>query len=88
MLTDEQKQRKLFEDRAFNKRFLMSIRKVGEGCMTFQAVDCPTKDQFVKRLDDGSYEDQTLNAMWWAWTEAVKLNGSASKIKTENTSER
>jgi hypothetical protein len=74
-----EEQRALFEERAFNQRFLMSIRKVGEGCMTFQAVGCPTKAEFVKRQADGSYEDQTLNAMWWAWCEAVRLNRGAEE---------
>lgn len=78
-MTDEQKQRDRFEERAFNQRFLMSIRKLGEGCMTLQAVECPTKADFVKRRDDGSYEDPTLNAMWWAWLEAVAINGGPQK---------
>lgn len=66
-------ERARFEERAFNQRFLMSVQKVGTGCMTFQAVDCPTMSEFVKRRDDGSYEDQTLNVMWWAWQTALGM---------------
>jgi hypothetical protein len=65
-------QRERFEERAFNKRFFMSIRKIGSGCMTFQSVDCPTKAEFVERDADGYYKDELLNAMWWAWQEALK----------------
>lgn len=68
---DEDKQRERFEERAFNKRFLMSIQKVGTGSMTFQSVECPYKADFVKRNEDGTYVDNTLNAMWWAWKTAL-----------------
>lgn len=62
-----------FEKRVFNRRFIASIRKAGTGCMTFQAVACPTKADFVKRGEDGRYEDQTLDAMWWAWQTAMSM---------------
>lgn len=70
---DEDKQRERFEERAFNQRFLMSIQKVGEGCTTFQVVGCPFKQDFVERREDGTYVDDTLNAMWWAWNTALGI---------------
>jgi hypothetical protein len=68
---DEDKQRERFEERAFNQRFLASIQKVGTGCTTFQVVGCPFKVDFVERKEDGTYVDDTLNAMWWAWKTAL-----------------
>lgn len=65
-------ERKRFEDKAFNKRFIMSVRKVGDGPFAMQSVGCPTMEEFVKRRPDGDYEDDTLNAMWWAWQTALK----------------
>jgi hypothetical protein len=68
---DIDKERERFEERAFNQRFLMSIRKVGSGCMTFMSVDCPHMEDFVTRKEDGTYVDDTHNAMWWAWKTAL-----------------
>lgn len=65
-------ERENFEKHAFAQRFISSVQRVGTGCMTFQSVACPTKDEFTKRDEDGDYEDMTLNAMWWAWEKRAK----------------
>ncbi len=63
--------RKLFEDRAFNQRFLMSIRRVrASGPCALVPVGCPTMVEFLARDEEGRYLDETLNAMWWAWCES------------------
>jgi len=73
-LTDEAREaeRPAFESRAFNKRFVMSVRKVGDGPFAMQSVGCPTLAEFIKRRADGHYEDETLNAMWWAWCASIE----------------
>jgi hypothetical protein len=73
-MTTEAEQREIFEERMFNRRFLSSIMKVGTGCMTFQSVACPTKAEFVAKDENGDYLDQTLNAMWFAWCQALTWN--------------
>lgn len=60
-----------FEDRTFNQRFLMGISKTGTGQFPF-TVDCPNKSDFLRKAMDGRYLDETLNAMWWAWQEAIE----------------
>lgn len=69
-------QRKRFEDKVFNARFISSIVRTGKGG-PFELVsqDCPMQDEFVKRRDDGSdlYVDDHLNAAWWGWCAALGL---------------
>lgn len=64
--------RPIFENWAFRMRFLMSIKKVGEGQFPFRVVGCPNMPEFVKRNDKGYYIDNTLGAMWASWVEALK----------------
>lgn len=62
--------RKKFEEKAFKKRFMMSIRRVDDSKgFPLRSIDCPTQEEFLKRDAEGYYVDQTLNAMWWAWCE-------------------
>ncbi len=69
--------RELFEELAFAQRFLCSVVKnpnPPRGTDAFNLISdkCPTKAEFIKRNEKGYYEDATLNAMWWAWREALK----------------
>jgi hypothetical protein len=71
-MIDVESTREAFEERAFAERFLCSIERVrwAEG-FPMLSVDCPTKKEFVKRDSKGNYEDVTLAAMWWGWSEAI-----------------
>jgi hypothetical protein len=78
-MRDEEKDREVFEEKAFAKRFLASIGRnqkkpanAPSGCMDFVSMNCPTKAEFVKRDANGNYEDKTLAAMWWAYILALR----------------
>jgi hypothetical protein len=71
--------RELFEKRAFAQRFIMSVTRNKNvpqprisGALDLVSEGCPTKAEFIRRDEKGRYLDETLNAMWWAWQEALK----------------
>lgn len=76
---NEEKEREVFEERVFSQYFISTIQKNPDprpriaGCLDLIPVNCKTKEEFIKRNEDGYYVEPTLNAAWWAWLERSKL---------------
>jgi len=81
MTTESNTEREAFEEKAFAQRYIKSIKRVSDSNITGLApVGCPTKVEFVKRNEDGSYVDPTLDAMWWAWQAALRADQAREAI--------
>ena len=69
--------RAAFETAAFDQRFLSSIKctkpgEFGPVGIYLMPKDCPSKDEFLEKRENGEYVDDSLNAAWWAWQECER----------------
>lgn len=77
---DEEKERKLFEERAFAQYYLSTIQKNTNipkprisGALDFVSINCKNSSDFLAKNDGGSYIEDSLNPAWWAWQERAKI---------------
>lgn len=63
-----------FEDRVFNRRFMASIKRTGQGG-PFELVSegCPFMDELCARDEKGNYKDEAVSAMWFGFGIAVEI---------------
>lgn len=68
----EELEREAFEEAAFAQYFLSGIRRTTNPVANavqihFEPSKQMNKDEFLAKGADGTYNETTLNAAWWAW---------------------